>query len=112
MRISDWSSDVFSSDLHFHQMDVAFIRGVDVQRDRTERRIAGFLEDNGLFDMAEAQTAEFDRRMRRQQAGAACTRDQLGAQCFPRTMRALARIGFTRDPLIALGSASVREKGV
>src|SRR3546814_20912049 len=41
MRISDWSSDVCSSDLHrFRQIAVA----ITIQRDREPVRVAGFLQ--------------------------------------------------------------------
>jgi len=49
-----------------HQMDIAFIRRMDIERCRPQPGIACLLEDDRLFHMAEPEAAEVARGMRRQ----------------------------------------------
>ncbi|MNK62037.1 hypothetical protein D3C87_812050 [compost metagenome] len=85
---------------HLHQVHVAFVGRVDVERHRTERRVARLLEHDGLVDMRQAQPTVFLRRMRREQAGAACARHQLVAQRLGGAVRILPGVGFERNHLL------------
>jgi hypothetical protein len=49
----------------FEQMHVPFVRRRDVQRDRAERRIAGFLEHDRACDVRQREAAVFARHVRR-----------------------------------------------
>ncbi len=85
---------------HFHEVNVAFVRSVDVERGRPERRVSGFLEHDRFGDVAETEPAHVARGVRRQQACTAGLRDQLVTQLLARTVTRLARVVFHREHLL------------
>ena len=81
-------------------MDVALVGSMNVERDRTQSRVAGFLEDDCLGDVAQAEAAQLARRVRRQQSRGTRPGGELGAQVLARAMRGLARIPLERKHLV------------
>ena len=83
-------------------MHVALVGGEDVHRNGTEERIAGFLEDHRLADMAQAQAAVFDADMRSQQVplrAPSATSSRRNSSVG--TVMGLPRIALQRDDLVA-----------
>ncbi|MNF93926.1 hypothetical protein D3C84_766180 [compost metagenome] len=76
----------------FQQVHVAFVRCCDIQRNRAEGGIAGFLEEHRLAAVIEAETAILRRHVGREQAGAGGGIDQFAAQVFAGTVGAATRI--------------------
>src|SRR6202021_1826646 len=74
------------------QIDVALVRGLDVESERSQRRPAGGFEHDRHAAMIQSHAAEFLRRVRRQQSGLARQRDQFAAQRLRRAMRGLPPI--------------------
>ena len=85
----------------FQQMDVALVGREDVHRDGAQQRIAGLLEHHRLADIVQPQTAEFRRRVRRQQSRLAPERHQFAAEFLGRAVRGLPRIALQRNDLVA-----------
>ena len=83
----------------FHQVDIAFVRRMNVQRGRAQPRVASLFEDHRLLDVRQTHAAHLARRMRRQQAGSTCARNQFIAQLLVRAMAVLPRIVLERDHL-------------
>ena len=82
---------------HFlHQVDVAFVRRVHVQRDRPERRVTRLFEHDRFLDVRKAEAAELRRAMRGQQAGATRPRHEILPQRFVWAVCALAWIILER----------------
>ena len=88
-----------------HQMHVAFVGREDMHRDRTEQRIAGFLEHDRLADMVQAEAAPFGADMRRQQARLAAERHQFLAELLGGAVMGLALVALQRNDFVADESA-------
>ena len=82
-------------------MDIALVRREDMHRDRTEQRIAGFLEHHRLADVVQSQPTELRRSMRREQTSLAAERYQLATERLGRSVRGLPGITFERNDLFA-----------
>ncbi|MNP05445.1 hypothetical protein D3C76_973990 [compost metagenome] len=83
-----------------HQVDVAFVRCVDIQCDGAQRRITRLLEDDRLGDVAQACAAHFATGVGAQQTGQTGLFQQLLAQVFAGAVRRVSLIGFHGDHLL------------
>ena len=82
-------------------MHVAFVGREDIERERTEQRIAGFFEDDRLAAMIEADAAHLGRHVGCEEPGRAAFRDKLTPQRLVGSMRRAPRIAFERNDLVA-----------
>jgi len=83
----------------FHQVDVAFVGRVDVERGRPQVGVTGFFKHHRFGDVAQAQPAHFFGCVGCEQAGRTCARHQLLAQVCRRAVQAVAWVAFERDHL-------------
>ena len=83
------------------QVHVALVGGEDVHRRRTEQGVSGFLEDDCLADVGEAEAAVFEADVRRDQTlgGGQC--HQLLTEWLGWAVRGLAVVLLQRNDLVA-----------
>ncbi len=83
----------------FQQVHVPLVGRRHVQRDRAERRVAGFLERHRAPDVRQRESAVFARDVRREQPGRARLVVQRPLQVFRRPVRHAPRVVLERDDL-------------
>lgn len=84
----------------FHEVDIAFVGCVNVERRRAQPRVAGFFENHRFCDMAQAESPHIKRSVGCEQTRSAGAPNQFVAQRFIGAVAGLARIVFERDDLL------------
>src|SRR3546814_15162781 len=101
MRISDWSSDVCSSDLGRHDAPFIVVAAARMTPERVEEELLGIEDTNGLVRPG----------LLEQGHGGTLYLDEIADMPLTthgKTLRVLTAQDFTRG---AIGSASTRERG-
>ena len=83
-----------------HQVDIAFVGRVHVDRRGTQRGISGLLEHHRLGHVAQRHAAHLPGAVRRQQACGAGLGDEFPAQLRGRAMGCAAWVAFKRDHIL------------
>ena len=87
---------LFSRGDQLHQVNVAFVGGMNVHGHRAQWGITGFFKHDGLVHMRQPQTAMANAGVRREQTSLPGMAHQFLTQVFARAVRRLARVMFIR----------------
>ena len=83
----------------FHEVDIAFVGCVDVERGGPQVGVTGFFKHHCFGDVVQAQTPHGLGGVWGEQACSACAGHQFLSQIFGRAVVAVARVALQRDHL-------------